>query len=160
MPAKKQSPVKLTNSQVAAFRMAAHHLIGTSSGDAPLICSRVCGIQAQVTSAAELQLWARNHNITRAEIRSALNQDRTLVKTSLMRQTLHLIPTDEFPLYIAAMKSSRLAGALRIMSKFGITREEADALTALIMEALSAGPLARAAIHAAVRPKVSKRVRA
>jgi hypothetical protein len=111
-------------------------------------------------SAAYLQLWARNHAITRAEIESALWKNRTLVKTSLMRQTLHLIPADEFPIYIAAQKPSRLAGALRIMAKFGITREEADALTGLIMESLAAGPLGRAAINAAVRPKVSKRVRA
>jgi hypothetical protein len=110
-------------------------------------------------SAAYLQLWARNHAITRAEIESALWKSRTLAKTSLMRQTLHLIPTDEFPIYIAAQKPSRIAGALRIMAKFGITSAEADNLTALIMEVLSSRPLARSAIHAAVRPKVSKRVR-
>jgi hypothetical protein len=85
-------------------------------------------------------------------------KSRTLVKTSLMRQTLHLVPSDEFPIYIAALKLSRMAGALRIMSKFGIGREEAEGLTALIMESLGEGPLGRAAIRAAVRPKVSKRV--
>ncbi|HLW97800.1 MAG TPA: winged helix DNA-binding domain-containing protein [Candidatus Acidoferrales bacterium] len=160
MPAKKQSPVKLTNSQVAAFRMAAHHLIGTSSGDAPLICSRVCGIQAQVTSAAELQLWARNHNITRAEIRRALNQDRTLVKTSLMRQTLHLIPSDEFPLYITALKSSRLAAVWRIMSKCRITPPERDALSDSIVDALGDGPLTKGELEKLIRPKASKSVKA
>jgi len=110
-------------------------------------------------SSAFLQLWARNHAITRLEIETALWQTRTLVKTSLMRQTLHVIPADEFPLYIAAMKPSRIAGALRIMAKFGIARDEAEALTSLIMEALSSGPLGRPAINASVRPKVSKRVR-
>jgi len=45
------------------------------------------------------------------------------------------------------------------MAKFGITHEEADAVTALIVDALATGPLGRAAISAAVRPKVSKRVR-
>lgn len=124
------------------------------------ICRDVCGVQAQVMTSAFLQLWARNHAITRAEIESALWRDRTLVKTSLMRQTLHLIPADEFHLYIAAVKSSRMAGTLRIMARFGIDREEADALTAQIMDSLSKGALGRPAITAAVRPKVSKRVRA
>jgi hypothetical protein len=110
-------------------------------------------------SAAYLQLWARNHAITRAKIEGALWKTRTLVKTSLMRQTLHLIPADEFPLYIAALKPSRVAGALRIMAKFGVACEEAESLTSLIMDTLSSGPLSRAAINAAVRPKVSKRVR-
>ena len=46
------------------------------------------------------------------QIETELWKTRTLVKTSLMRQTLHLIPTDEFPLYIAALRPSRLAQAI------------------------------------------------
>ena len=76
-----------------------------------------------------------------------------------MRQTLHLIPADEFHVYIASLKPSRVAQALRAMARCGIAREEGEALTPLIMEALSAGPLRRPEIAAAVRPKVSKRVR-
>jgi len=45
-----------------------------------------------------------------------------------MRQTLHLIPADEFPLYIAAHKSARAKAVLSIMARCKITREEADAL--------------------------------
>ena len=146
--------------RVARFRLERHHFLDKAPTGAVAICRDICGAQAQVMSAAYLQLWTRNHAISRREIEDALWKTRTLVKTSLMRQTLHLIPADEFPLYIAAQQPSRMAGALRIMAKFGITREEADALTALILDALSSGPLGRAAIHAVVRPKVSKRVRA
>jgi hypothetical protein len=77
-----------------------------------------------------------------------------------MRQTLHLIPADEFLVYVAALRGYLLAFALRIMSRCGVTREEADALTELIMEIMAAGPRTRAEITAAVRPRVSKRVRA
>ena len=48
---------------------------------------------------------------------------------------------------------------MRIMERFGISREEGYTVSALILERLAAGPLARPAINAAVRPKVSKRVR-
>ena len=119
----------------------------------------MCGVQAQVMSAAYLQLWTRNHAITRADIESALWKNRTLVKTSLMRQTLHIIPTDEFPLYIAALRPSRFAQAMRVMDRCGIKRDESEALIPLIMKTLSAGPLSRPAIAAAIRPKASKRVR-
>jgi hypothetical protein len=145
---------------VAKFRLKRHHLLDGSAADLVTICRDICGAQAQVMSAAYLQLWTRNHAITRPEIEGALWKTRTLVKTSLMRQTLHLVPTDEFPLYIAALRPSRLAGALRIMARCGIGREEGEALTPVIMDALSSGPLGRAAIAAAIRPKVSKRVRA
>jgi len=45
------------------------------------------------------------------------------------------------------------------MARCKITREEADALSALLLEELKAGPAPRAAITAAVRPKVCKRLR-
>jgi len=119
----------------------------------------MCGVQAQVMSAAYLQLWTRNHALTRAEIEGALWKSRTLVKTSLMRQTLHLIPTDEFQLYVAALRPSRFAQAMRVMDRCGITRSESEAIIPSIMEALSSGPLSRPAIAAALRPKASKQVR-
>ncbi len=119
----------------------------------------MCGVQAQVMTAAYLQLWTRNHALTRTELEDALWKTRTLIKTSLMRQTLHLIPTDEFAIYIAALRPSRFAQAMRVMDRCGITRAESEALIPLIMQTLSAGPLSRPAIASAIRPKASKQAR-
>jgi len=152
-------PSPIRREAIASFRLRRHHLLDDAPADVVTISRDMCGVQAQVMSAAYLQLWTRNHAITRAQVETELWKSRTLVKTSLMRQTLHLIPTDEFALYIAALKPSRVAQALRVMARCGIEREEAEAVTPLIMDALSAGPLRRAAINAVVRPKVSKRVR-
>jgi uncharacterized protein YcaQ len=159
---KTQQP-QIRNAAIANFRLRRNHLLRNdddAAADAVIISRDMCGVQAQVMSAAYLQLWARNHALTRSEIEDALWKTRTLVKTSLMRQTLHLIPADEFPLYIAALRPSRVAQALRTMARFGISREEGESITPLIMDALSAGPLRRPAIAAVVRPKVSKRARA
>jgi hypothetical protein len=150
----------LSDAKIHSFRLNRGLLLAGNDADPVTISRNVCGVQAQIMSAAYLQLWTRNHSITRTQIEDALWKKRTLVKTSLMRQTLHLIPADEFWLYISALKPSRLAGPLRIMARFGITPAEAGDLTGLIMNALSAGPLRRAEIATAVRPKVSKRVRA
>lgn len=146
--------------EVARFRLQRHHLQGSLPTDAVSICRDICGAQAQMMSPAYLQLWARDHGLTRTGIEDALWKKRTLVRTSLMRQTLHLIPSDEFWLYITALKNCRVAGALRVMARCGIGQEEADGLTGLILEILASGPLGRTAIRAAVRPRVSKRVRA
>lgn len=151
--------VPFSSEQIHAFRLRRHHLLDQSAKDLVTICRDVCGVQAQIMSAAQLQLWARNHAITPAIVNDALWKTRSLVKTSLMRQTLHLVPADEFPLYIAAHKSARAKAVLSIMARCKITRDEADALSALILEELKAGPAPRAAITAAVRPKVSKRLR-
>ncbi len=156
---KASNDVPFSAEQIHAFRLRRHHLLDPSAKDLVTICRDVCGVQAQIMSAAQLQLWARNHAITPAMVNDALWKTRSLVKTSLMRQTLHLIPADEFPLYIAAHKSARAKAVLSIMARCKITRDEADALSALILEELKAGPAPRAAITAAVRPKVSKRLR-
>lgn len=148
-----------SSEQIHAFRLRRHHLLDQSAKDLITICRDVCGVQAQIMSAAQLQLWARNHAITPEMVNDALWKTRSLVKTSLMRQTLHLVPADEFPLYIAAHKNARAKAVLSIMARCKITRDEADALSALILEELKAGPAPRAAITAAVRPKVSKRLR-
>jgi uncharacterized protein YcaQ len=156
---KVSNDVPFSAEQIHAFRLRRHHLLDPSAKDMVTICRDVCGVQAQIMSAAQLQLWARNHAISPAMVNDALWKTRSLVKTSLMRQTLHLIPADEFPLYIAAHKSARAKAVLSIMARCKITRDEADALSALILEELKAGPAPRAAITAAVRPKVSKRLR-
>ncbi len=157
----RNAPSRIRIEAVAGFRLRRHHLLEDppQEQDAVTICRDMCGVQAQVMSAAYLQLWTRNHAITRAKIESALWETRTLVKTSLMRQTLHFVPADEFRLYIAAMRPSRTADALRVMARFGITPEEGQTLIPLIVEVLASGPLSRPAIAAAVRSKVSKRVR-
>ena len=155
-----KTPSPIRTETIASFRLRRHHLLeDPTEKDVVTICRDMCGVQAQVISAAYLQLWTRNHAITRPEIENALWKTRTLVKTSLMRQTLHLIPTDEFPLYIAALRPSRFAQAMRVMERCGITRDESEALIPLIMETLSSGPLTRPAIAAAIRPKASKKVR-
>jgi hypothetical protein len=156
---KTSGEIPFSSDQIHAFRLRRHHLLDRSAKDLVTICRDVCGVQAQIMSAAQLQLWARNHAITPAIVNDALWKTRSLVKTSLMRQTLHLIPADEFQLYIAAHKSARAKAVLSIMARCKITRDEADELSALILEELKAGPAPRAAITAAVRPKVSKRLR-
>ena len=151
----------LGGSHIARFRLDRHHLGERSAQpDAVTISRDVCGLQAQIMSAAFLQAWARNHHISRRSIEDALWKKRTLVKTSLMRQTLHLIPSDEFAIYVAALRNSRIAAALRVMARCGIDQEEGEALTPLIMEVLESGPCGQPAIRAAVQHKVSKRVRA
>jgi len=152
--------VPFSSAQIHAFRLRRHHLLDQSAKDLVTICRDVCGVQAQIMSAAQLQLWARNHAITPTAVNDALLNTRTLVKTTLMRQTLHLVPADEFPLYIAAQKKTRIGTVLTRMAKFKITREEAEGLTALILDVLDAGPAPRVAIAASVLPKTSKRVRA
>jgi len=130
-------------SQVAAFRLRRHHLAGENRADLAEVARDVGGVQAQVMSAAEIALWTRDHDLTAAAIHSALWKDRTLVKTSCMRGTLHLLAAADFPIYITALKSSRTRHALRVMARSSVTQREACEVTGAVVEALRAGPMTR-----------------
>ena len=71
--------VPFSAEQIHAFRLRRHHLLDQSAKDLVTICRDVCGVQAQIMSAAQLQLWARNHAITPAAVNDALWKTRSLV---------------------------------------------------------------------------------
>jgi hypothetical protein len=66
------------------------------------VVGEIGGVQAQVMSAAELQVGVRVE-CRIGDVRDALWKRKTLVKTWLMRGTLHLVPAEDLPLYTAAM---------------------------------------------------------
>lgn len=153
-------PPRITAAQVNAFRLSRHHLTGGQRSNLLDVTGDVCGIQAQIMTSAHLALNARIPNLTREEIRSALNEKRTLIKTHCMRQTLHLLPSAQYSTYISANRKTRLKQVRNVMDRFKITEREADQLLRALLEALAEKPLAQKALRAAVRPRVSKKVRA
>jgi hypothetical protein len=153
-------PARITPAQVNAFRLARHHLAGSQRSSLLEVTSDVCGIQAQIMACAHLSLNARIPNLTREEIRAALYDKRTLVKAHCMRQTLHLLPASQYATYISANKKTRAKQVRNVMDRFEITDREADQLTRVLLDALAEKPLAQKALRAAIRPQVSKRVRA
>jgi hypothetical protein len=70
--------LKLTWSQIAAWRVRRHHLDQrTAPGSMLAVASRLCGLHAQVLSSALLTLWARVEDLDRQAVQHALWQDRT-----------------------------------------------------------------------------------
>jgi winged helix DNA-binding protein len=150
----------ITLAQVAAFRLARHHLLSPAGSDPVAVCRDVCGMQAQLMPAAQMNIAARTRGISAARIRAALWKERTLVKALCMRQTVHLLSAADFPMYAAAVRRSRVAAVVRIMARFGITVADREALLRAILETLAAGPVPNRELTARVRPRVTRRVRA
>ena len=153
-------PPHIAPAQIHAFRLARHHLTSGKPSNLLAVTSDLCGIQAQIMASAHLQLNARLPNLTREEIRAALYETRTLVKTHCMRQTLHLLPSTQYATYISANKKTRVNQVFNVMARFKITTRESDQLMRVILESLAAKPLPQNALRAAIRPQVSKNVRA
>jgi uncharacterized protein YcaQ len=160
MSDKASSRHSFSSSQIAAYRLAAHHLHDSPGASAESISAAISGVQAQVMSCAELQFWARNHSLTRAKITSALYKDRSLVKSHFMRQTLHVIPSADFSLFNSAMRPSLLAQVHRIAGKLGVRADEFRALNSQIVDSLRDGPLTQVELRKRVVPRASKRMKA
>jgi Winged helix DNA-binding domain len=96
----------LTWPQVNAWRLARHRLSPRRATPRGFerVAADICGIHAQMMSAAELQLAARVEGLTPRRIQDALWKGHSLIKTWAMRGTLHLFSAQDFPLYAAAFR--------------------------------------------------------
>jgi hypothetical protein len=129
---------RLTWPEVLAWRLMRQRLDRRAPRDEALgVVREICGLHAQVMSSAELTLWARVEDLEPGAVREALWEHRSLAKTWAMRGTLHLLPSDELPLWVAALGVLKPRyHAASWQRYYGLTREEAEAMLAAIAEAL------------------------
>jgi winged helix DNA-binding protein len=143
--------LRLTWPQVAAWRAARHHLMARVPRRRRLgVVSELCGLHAQVTSSADLTVWARVEGWGSADLDRALWKDRTLVKLWLMRGTLHLVPSSEHALWTAALRTSTASLGDRWARFLRVPRSEIDRLLETIVEALDGNALTREELAAEV----------
>jgi DNA glycosylase AlkZ-like len=81
------------------------HPPAPSGTDPAEIAAAICGAHAQVLSAAEVSLALRIQGATRATIRRAMWDDHKLIKTYGPRGTVHLLPTEDLPIWTAALSA-------------------------------------------------------
>jgi Winged helix DNA-binding domain len=152
--------VEVTWPQVHAFRLHRHHLDGRApKRDLANVVGDIGGVQAQVMSAAELQVAVRV-DCKVEDVRNALWKDRSLVKTWLMRGTLHVTKSDDLPVYIGAMsalwKSQMRPSWLEYMQ---ITEPEFWEIVDQIGATLDGKPLTREELIAIVGKGKSEHIR-
>jgi hypothetical protein len=145
--------IKLSSAEVNSWRLSKNHLTQrVPKRDMPRVLSDICGVQAQVLSGAAVSLWARVNDITIQDLEDALWKQWTLVKTWAMRGTLHLLSSDSFPTYVAALKARQDPEREKISYRIGpgpadkqyqITRAEQEQVTKAIHNALDRHVLTR-----------------
>jgi hypothetical protein len=150
--AKGMAVKSLTWDQVHTWRLSQHGLFPRLNGrNVVEAVTRTGGIQAQVMSAAELALYTRVEGLSPQDIRSALWQDRALIKTWAMRGTLHLLSAQELPLYVAARDWHISPAWSRYFAEFGMTTlAQQESYLSAIPHVLEQGPLTRQQLAEAV----------
>jgi Winged helix DNA-binding domain len=150
---------ELTWPQVLAFRLQRQHLAERApKKDLPRVVGDMGAAQAQVMSAAELQIAVRAACKV-IDVRKALWTDRTLVKTWLMRGTLHLARADDLPLYTAAMSSRWVRVRPSWLKYMQLSENEFWKLAKEIGGALNGTPVTREELIATVGKGKSPHVR-
>jgi hypothetical protein len=90
----------VTWNQVAAFRLARHHLAERAPpGVLISVVDDMAGAQAQLLPAAQISLWSRVRDLQIAHVEEALSQ-RRLVKAACMRRTLFLVPAEQLSIFV------------------------------------------------------------
>lgn len=95
----------VTWAQASARRLAQHGLAapfatGTSMGE---VAAAMSGVHAQILSAAEVSAALRVDGATRTDVRRALRDEQSVVKTFGPRGTVHLLPAADLGRWMAAL---------------------------------------------------------
>jgi hypothetical protein len=150
----------LTWEQVRAWRVGRQQLLERAPAKRMLeVVAEVCGIHAQVPSSADLQLWARVAEVGPQDVRDALWEHRSLVRTWSMRGTLHLLAADDLPLYVAALRTHDRWWKGAWLRMIGCGEEELRAILDAIRDSLSASPLTREQLADDVAERVGPHAR-
>ncbi|HEY0069074.1 MAG TPA: winged helix DNA-binding domain-containing protein [Chloroflexia bacterium] len=143
--------ISLTWEQVTAWRLSKHHLLERAPNGSLLdVATDLGGLHAQVMSSAELIAWARVEGLASNDVRNALWEERTLVKTWAMRGTLHLLPARDFPTYVGALRTRQGYRRASWLKYFNMTVEDMDALIEGVRVALDGRCLTREQLSEAV----------
>lgn len=127
--------------RVCGWRLARQH-VTSPAGDAVEVASRLCGVQAQVTSSAQFTVGLRSP-ATAEDLDAALWTERTLVRTWAMRGTLHWLPAIEYGLWVAALTTRTWRITPAWERYHGVTAAELDAVSSAIPEVLAGRQLTR-----------------
>jgi hypothetical protein len=142
---------------VLAWRLHRHLL--DPVGDVPVteVVRRLCGVQAQVASSADLAIRLRRDRSGPGDVSRALADGR-LIKTWAMRGTLHLLPAEDAPAFLSLVDGESLWRAWQ--RYLGLSDDQMDALRHAVVAVLADGPLTKVALAAAIESELGPGVAA
>lgn len=106
--------------------------------------SDVCGLQAQVLDAALLGVRARSAGTRRDGVVRALNTERSIVRSWLMRGTLHLVAADDLRWLVGLLGPLFASGNRRRHAQLGLDEDlKGPGVVAIRKILAESGPLTR-----------------
>ena len=133
-----------TPDRLAAVRSAAQLLNRAGSGRSPAdLAAAVAGFQAQEPAAARLSFRSRDSRLVAADVDRARNVERSLLRTWVMRDTMHLLSIDDaawmLPLFEPRLRKKSRAR----LAALGMEAADVDRALRAIRRGLADGPARR-----------------
>ncbi len=141
--------VKVTWQQALAWRMQRQLLDPVGKLSVAGVVRRLCGVQTQVASSAELAVRVRREASRSGEVSRALSEGR-LIKTWAMRGALHLITPEEGGAFLSLIAAGRPWERPSWERYFGLNPERLEVLRRAVREVLDGTLLTREELVAAV----------
>jgi hypothetical protein len=135
--------------QALAWRMRRHLLDPVEQRSAPDVVRRLCGVQAQVASSAELAVRLRQERSRPGDVGRALAKGR-LIKTWAMRGTLHVLSPEDAGAFLSILAAGRSWETPSWERYFGMTADRWDRLRPAVREALAGAILTREELIAVI----------
>jgi hypothetical protein len=129
-------------------RAARHGFIDRAAATPQAAAAITTAVQAQDNFASYLGLRARSSAVTDADVRRSIDIDRTVVRTWLMRGTIHLVDTRDLRWLVRLIGPSISRKYRTRWRQIGLTDEVLHRSVELLPELLADGPLTRHEIRA------------
>ena len=144
----------ITRAELATITLDNHFLLWKPlPAEVTEAVGQICGLNAQTPRSPYLSLWNRIEAFTKPALTEALFEEKTLIKAWLMRGTVHIVPTVDFPIYQRALRRTLREGwnaSLKRQTRFTLPRNWNSLLDA-IANSLTEAPLTRGDLLARVK---------
>jgi hypothetical protein len=115
-----------------------------SARDPAEIARAIAGAQAQDVYAGPLTFRSRSRRLTAEDVRRARVEQRSLLRTWVMRMTIHMIPTDDAGWWLPLFEPGIARWSARRLEQLGLPPRKREKALAVISRALAdEGPLTR-----------------
>lgn len=139
---------RMTVSDLLGERMARHGFADRPCDAPRAAAARTTALQAQDNLAARLGVRARSAGLTDAGVRHAIENDRTITRTWLMRGTIHLVATADLRWLVALVGPAVARTARTRWGRLGLTEAVLERSMAALPHVLADGPRTRHEIRA------------
>ena len=128
----------LSRAQLNGLRLQNQYLADFSRSSATAtVVLKLCALQSQEWSSAQLAIAARASGITQADVKRAREIERSFVLTWTLRGTLHLVSAEDLGWQLALCADRAIRATNRRYQQLGLTKAVREAALDAITEILS-----------------------